>query len=558
LFVDIHQLIAAKYPELTLESPVQGWVFLREFERGIESYEELEEKTGLDDRWAGICYFQIHEDMRSVELFYRAIARGVDAARINLAHALGYIERGDEVIPELLKVNRETLSTYDKVLFYRVKSLHEETSGDLSTALSDAQTAWELVKGTPQFSVLAPDILSQLAVLHGRVGRAQTALSFIERNLSISTGVDALRAQIHRAHILITLGRFSSAIADLETVNLSKAPRYLHSIVDVHLAEAEWALGNLDRSLQRFESAVELATALNIGYEEFLARVGLALLLGVKGELDPAFEHLSYAERLVSDRSDRLYFRFREILLNRLAGALGGTEAIIELRTVADEMGKMGALQEQGWVRLHIAHEMWQLCNQEFESELLEVRRLSILLQNPAFLSRELALLPEFAPLVTSQLDTAASKRILTLHTLGEESISLDGVQIRLALRRGVELLSYFLDKDEISLETLLSDLFPRVKARTAKSYFHQFRYQLSRHVRGVQILYSPKSRGYRLDGQHVKIIWDVEALRAGDESLRGRTFLPTASSAWARGFDRELNGGNGTLLSVIGEADSR
>jgi tetratricopeptide (TPR) repeat protein len=548
LFADIHNVISVKYPDLALESPVQGWVFLREFERGIECYEALEEKTAFDDRWAGICYFQIHEDMRSVELFYRAIARGVDAARINLAHALGYIERGDEVIPELLKVDRETLSTYDKVLFYRVKSLHEETSGDLSTALRDAQTAWELVQSTPQFSVLAPDILSQLAVLYGRVGRAQTALGFIEKNLSISTGVDALRAQIHRAHILITLGRFSGAIADLEALNLSKAPRYLLSIVDVHFAEAEWALGNLERSVERFESAVELATALNIGYEEFLARVGLALLLGIRGELEPAFEHLSYAERLVSDRSDRLYFRFREILLNRLAGALGGMEAITELRTVADEMGKMGALQEQGWVRLHIAHELWQLCNQEFESELDEVRRLSILLQNPAFLSRELALLPEFAPLVTTHLDTAASKRILTVRTLGEETISLDGTRIRLALRRAVELLAYFLDKGQITLESLLLDLFAGVKARTAKSYFHQFRYQLTRTIDGVQIEFNPETRQYRLDGRGVKIVWDVDALRAGDESLRGRTFLPTASSAWARGFDRELNEGRGAL----------
>jgi tetratricopeptide (TPR) repeat protein len=542
LFANIHQLISAKYPELALESPVQGWVFLREFERGIECYEALDEKTGFDDRWAGICYFQMHEDMRSVELFYRAIDRGVDAARINLAHALGYIERGDEVIPELLKVDRQALSTYDKVLFYRVKSLHEETSGDLSTALRDAQTAWELVQGTPQFSVLAPDILSQLAVLHGRVGRAQTALGFIEKNLSISTGVDALRAQIHRAHILITLGRFSSAVADLEALDLSTAPRYLLSIVDVHLAEAEWALGNLERSVERFESAVELATALNIGYEEFLARVGLALLLGVRGELEPAFEHLSYAERLVSDRSDRLYFRFREILLNRLAGALGGTEVIIELRTVADEMGKMGALQEQGWVRLHIAHEMWQVCNQEYESELGEVRRLSILLQNPAFLSRELALLPEFAPLVTTQMDTAASKRILTVRTLGEETISLDGVRIRLALRRGVELLAYFLEKRHTTLEALLLDLFPGAKTRTGKSYFHQFRYQLSRAIDGVQIEYNPRDREYRLNGRGVNIVWDVDALRAGDESLQGRTFLPTASSSWARGFGLEIS----------------
>lgn len=533
--------MAKTHPGVILESPVQGWVFLREFDKGIECYEALTERTAFDDRWAGICYFHIHEDMRSVELFYRAIARGVDAARINLAHALGYIERGDEVIPELLKVERSQLSTYDKVLYYRVKSLHEETSGDLRTALRDAETAWELVQGAPQFSILAPDILSQLAVLHGRVGRAQAALNFIDKNLSISSGVDALRARIHRAHILITLGKFTHAVAELEALDLTIAPKYLVSIVHVYLGEAEWALGNLERSVHQFESAVDTAAELDIGFEEFLARIGLALLYGVRGNLELAFEHLGYAERLVGDRSDRLYFRFREIHLRRISATLGATEAINELRTVADELGKMGALQEQGWVRLHIANELWQLGEPEFERELDDIRTLSLLLQNPSFLSRELALLPHFSEVVAKVLDKAHSRRTLHVHTLGEEGLTLDGTPVRLPLRRGVEILAYFLEQPKVTLETLTRDLFPNSKPRTARSYFHQFRYQMSRSIGGVSIDFESTERVYQLKSKDVTILWDVEALRAGDESLRDREFLPKSRSYWARSLGEKI-----------------
>lgn len=542
LLITIQERVAAVHPGIVLESPVQGWVFLRQFEQGIACYHALKERSGFDDRWAGVCYFHLHEDLRSVELFYRAIARGVDAARINLAHALAYIERGDEVIPELLKVNRDQLPIYDQVLYFRVKSLHEESSGyDLKTALQDAHTAWNLVQTSPHFSLLAPDILSQLAVLNGRIGKAQTALEFIDRNLAIATGVDALRARIHRARILITLGQFSEAITELEQLRDSPAPKHLVSIIQVYLGEAEWALGNLDRSIAYFTAAATTATELDIGFEEFLARTSLALLHAVNGHRDTAFEQLSHAERLVGDRSDRLYFRFREIFLSRKVGSMSATEAITGLRTVATELGKMGALQEQGWVRLHVAHELWKSKSVEFQDELDELRKLSLLLQNPAFLTRELTLMPEFAEIVEEAIGFTRSRKVLRIRTLGDEALHLDGVPVHLPLRRGVELLTYFLEHKTISLKTLLHELFPDEKPRTARSYFHQFRFQLCRNIDGLSIAYDRKSRRYSLERQDVAVYWDVEALRAGDDSLLGRTFLPSATSQWAQRLNAEI-----------------
>lgn len=530
---EIQSAVTKHHPGVILESPIQGLVFLREFERGVASYEEMTEKTGLDDRWAGICYFHMHQDIRAVELFYRAISRGVDSARINLAHALGYIERGDEVIPELLKINPTELSTYDKVLFYRVKSLHEETNGDLVTALGDAEVAWELVQGAPHFSILAPDILSQLAVLNGRVGRAQKALAFIDKNLSISTGVDALRARIQRAHILITLGRFTDAILELAASKLTSAPQYLASIVLIYRGEASWALGHLDEAIKYFEKAVEIAASLDLGFEEFLARVRLALLNGVQGKFDIAYEHLNYSESLVGDRSDRLYFRFREVVLERMTGRMSPADSVAELGIVADELGKMGALQEQGWVRFHIAYQLWQMNDQKFNRELDEAQSLGILLQNPAYLTRELALLPEFAKVTGARLGTAPV-RTLTVQTLGQEELLLDGMPVQLPLRRAVEILTYFLDRGSVSLGTLIHELFPNEKPRTAKSYFHQFRYQLSQHVHGLHVHFDPTTRTYSLKSE-IAIVWDVEALRAGDHSLIGQVFLPDSKGAWAR-----------------------
>lgn len=538
---DVKQLVAEEHPGVDLESPVQGWVFLRRFEAGIECYSLIEEKTGLDDRWAGICFFHLHEDMRAVELFYRAISRGVEAARINLAHALGYIERGDEVIPELLKVDRESLPIYDKVLYFRVKSLHEETSGDLRTALQDAETAWDLVQGAPQFSILAPDILSQLAVLNGRVGQAKTALKYIERNLSISTGVDAVRARIHRAQILITLGQFAEAISELTSLQKASVPKHLVSILQIHLGDAEWALGNMDQAIDHFERSTELASELEIGYEEFLARVGLAVLYANEDRLDLAYEHLGYAERLVSDRSDRLYYRFREILVNKKSGNIGSTAAVMELRTVENELGKMGALQEQGWVRFHIAHELWCQDTNEYLAELQQLEKLAVDLKNPAFLTRELVLLPQFAEVASSNLTLLGrSEGKLSVRSLGTEAILLNGEPVKLPLTRGVELFSYFLIHESATLSRVLTDLFSAEKARSARSYFHQFRYQLAHHVSGVSIVFDRETRQYHLKSDF-EIEWDVAWLRSGDKRLAGKRFLPSATSRWAIETDARL-----------------
>ena len=539
---DIDYLVSKSHPGVVIESPVQGWVFMRRFDEGISCYNELSDKTGIDDRWAGICYFHLHEDMRAVELFYRAIDRGVEAARINLAHALAYIERGDEVIPELLRVDREALPIYDKVLYYRVKSLHEETSGDLLTALADAETAWSLVQQAPQFSILAPDILSQLAVLNGRVGQAKRALDFIEQNLTIAAGVDAIRARIHRAQILITLGRFSSAISELSALQQSDVPKHLIAILQIHLAEAEWALGNIKHAISLFEEAADLAAELEIGYEEFLARISLATLLGRENRIDLADEHLGYAERLVGDRSDRLNYRFREILLSRQRGSIGATEAIPELRTVEAELGKMGACQEQGWVKLHIARELWGLGVEDYQDVLQELNCLAQELMNPAFLTRELVLVPEFAKVVTTVLAMPEGGPGLEIRSLGMIEVRLEGKQVRLPLTRGPELLCYFLEHGSASLGQIMSDLFENYKLRSARSYFHQFRHQLAKHIAGLSIEFDRDTGKYRIISE-ISIDWDVTRLRLGDSTLVGLEFLPGSSSSWVRKLNAQLGG---------------
>ena len=90
-------------------------------------------------------------------------------------------------------------------------SIRQENNGNLRGALKAASEAWRRIQGLPEFVLLAPSILAQLATLHGRIGRSQRALWFLERGLQLTSGAELLKLLLRRANVLISLGRYQEA-----------------------------------------------------------------------------------------------------------------------------------------------------------------------------------------------------------------------------------------------------------------------------------------------------------------------------------------------------------
>jgi len=214
-----------------------------------------------------------------------------------------------------------------------------------------------------------------------------------------------------------------------------------------------------------------------------------------------------------------------------------------ELRALAAELGEIGLLQEEGAVRLHIAQIHLNLNSDEYLKELDKVQALTVSLQNQAFLSREWKLLPGLhkAALSTHGRIAGRPSIVLEVYTLGGEHLNLDSRPINVPLRRGIEVLAYFLEHKAVTLKRLLMDIFPDDKPRSAKSYFHQFRHQLRENVQGLEIEYDSESKMYRLKSE-IDIVWDVSELRAG--RIMGETgiFLPSSGNDWALLVERSLD----------------
>lgn len=390
-----HQRLDARCPGIRVSSEVQAYALLDEFEVGLDHYESLAQPTPEDTRWAGVCYFSLFRDADAIAAYRQAIDGGCQAARINLAHSLAFVDRADEIVGQLEQVNFERLSVYDRVLYLRVKSLNDERNGQLHVALQQAEHAWRLVQGSPEFTLLAPKLLNQLGILHGRIGRAQRALWYLDRNLEISVGDEKTRVHVTRVRVLNSLGMIREARQEFEL--LTSAPEQYAAIVQLRNAEMSWAEGNVDRAMREYADAVRLAQKLQQTFEEFQASLDLALLLARFRDKNYA-SLLAKAQRLIADRSDRLLFRFREILIFMWEGRYSAPHTAAELATVAASFGEMGLLQEQGWVNAHIAHALHVTGDAEGSCSTLDsLTALAVTLQNPAFLIREWQLMPDFS-----------------------------------------------------------------------------------------------------------------------------------------------------------------
>lgn len=538
----VEKLVAAAFPGVRLESVIQGWAFLERFEDGVRAYRALEMPTAQDDRWVGVCFYQLVRDGDALDALYRAISRGEEGARINVAHLLPFLERGDEASRELARVNFDRLTSYDQALYFRVQSILSETSGNLREALHAAEEAWKRIQQIPEGKVLAPSVLAQLAVLHGRIGRSQRAIWFLERGMSATEGTEKLKFRLRRAAVLVALGRYQEARAELDSISLVAALDNVQAERNYLMGEISLASGNTRSAAQYYLQAVDYASRLQFSYEELLCRLALTSILGSKGEFSEASIHLERAQALITDKADRLVYRFREVLLLRWQDLYSELHTLEELAVLEASFGQMGLLQEQALVRLHRAGILKSIGDSTYTRELDELHALSVSLQNPALVHREWAFLPELHRIAQATHPRIAGQTnsVLEVFTLGDERLVLDGKSVGIPLKRGVELLAYFLETKAVDLQRLLDDAFPSEKPRTAKSYFHQFRSQLRESIPGLSVDYDADSRMYHLQSE-IDILWDVAELRSGRMLGAGGPFLPSSRSAWARHLDQDL-----------------
>jgi tetratricopeptide (TPR) repeat protein len=540
----VKELIKEKYPEVTLESPIQGWVYLEDYQKGIENFEDthIYRRTPEDMRWVGVCYFQLQDDHQAVPFYQTAIYRGLKEASINLAQAYMFTDRMELVIPELEKVDFENLQARDKVYFLRVRSYYYEVNANLTNALIDTELAWAIGQTIPDWVIIAPQLLRQLGTLYGRMGKAQQSFWFFEQSLKLASETDRSLVLLTRIEVLILLGYYLEAREEIEKIQVESLPKIWQPLFYLRWGDIFWIERALTKAIEMYDQAALLALDNNLYGEEFTARVNLIPLNIERDYPLTAGEHQARAKAIMTDKIDQLIYRFRDALLllkEDLRTAEQTRDALLEL---ASELGELGYLQEQGWVKLHAA-EMKRRLQEDFRRDLDELQMLAVTLQNHNFLSREWALLPELYAIAQESHPKIAGKApgVIEIFTMGEERIVHNGKTVPIPLRRAVEVIAYFLDNGgKISLKKLRTDLFPDDDPQASRNYFHQFRHELHARLPVFQIAYDAEQHLYEIK-TNLTVLWDVAELRAGRKMGGMGLFLPSSGSEWAELLEHSL-----------------
>lgn len=536
---EVQQQISQRAPDLVLESEVQGWFYLGEYARGAAAYRKLEQPNAKDDRWLGDCLSVTRGHMEALECLYRAVAKGEEAARIQLARVLNFVERSEDASKELDGIEVTKLSAANKVIYHRARSIQEEYGGSFQQALGSADEAWRLVQGLPEFVFLAPWVLIRLGRLQSQLGRAQRALWAFDRAAEIVGATRPPHLSLSRIDGLISLGHYSEALAEVEALGSLRLSPADEAVRLMCRADVAWATSDIRGAIGWYGQAAERAVEVESS-TEFSARLALVALLGRQGAHEAAYEHLLRAQMLMNYSVDQAFYRFRETLLRYWRGD-HALEARQAFEALIKDYGDMGLLQEQGWVRLHLA-ELYRVQGDDYLAELDKLQALGVVLQNKNYLTREWVLLPELheAALLSHPQIAGKAPVVLEVYSMGEEKLVLGGKVASIRLRRGVELLTYFLEHPEVQLRRLLVDIFPDDKPKSARVYFHQFRHELEARVSGLRVDYDASARVYRLHSE-LDVLWDVNEVRNGRKMGDMGIFLPSCGNEWAQEIEQEM-----------------
>jgi tetratricopeptide (TPR) repeat protein len=540
----VYALIKEKYPDIVLESPIQGWVYLEQYKKGIENFDALpsQQRTAKDMRWVAMCYFQVNEDQQAVLFYQTALYQGATEAGIGLAQAYMFTERMSLVIPQLEQVNFDTLSPGDKVFFLRIRSYYYEVNAKLSNALSDAELAWAIGQTIPEWTITAPYLLRQLGILYGRMGKAQRSFWFFEHSFKVANDNERFGTLLARIEVLIMLGSYLEAREELEKIKIDLVPESYQALFYLRWGDVHWTERSLDKAIEMYEQAAMFALKNGWEGEEVIARINLIPLNIAKDYPLTAGEHQARAKAILSDEIDKLIYRFRDALLLLTEKMTSPQQTLETLTDLSSELKELGYLQEHGWVLLHAA-EMKRKLSRDFSSDLDELQKLAVVLQNNNFLSREWALLPELFAIAQETHPKIAGRApgVIEIFTMGEERIVHNGKTVPIPLRRAIEMIAYFLDNGgRISLKKLRADLFPDDDPQTSRNYFHQFRHELHTRLPMFHIAYNNEQQLYEIKTD-LTVLWDVAELRAGRKMGGMGLFLPSSGSEWAELMEHSL-----------------
>ncbi|WP_420594245.1 BTAD domain-containing putative transcriptional regulator [Deinococcus sp.] len=524
-------------------------VLAGDYAQSARLFAALKRPTAQELRWGGMCQLHLGELMQARRLLLCAVARGNEAARIELATCLRFEGEFAAARGQLDHLDIPLLEPMDAALALREAAVIEQQCGSVIQAARLLDEAWGQAVGAPlavQSSVAQS--IGLIAAHQGLDSRAEAYLRFADEHASPMRRV---YIRLARASSAIYLGHLADAHQHLSSAeqHLTHCP-LAAALLPYHWGQFFRAQCQPEKARRAYERAVSLARSQQQAETEAFAHLGLVAVATAAGNAALERGSLIRAAALIRTVRARAYLDWRAgAALARQNDATG----LNRLRRALAAFQASGCDREVVWVLLHLAEA--SLSPAAAMLILREAADTHLATGGQQHLAIELSTLPrvqqQLADLDVSAYEqglvqppgTAPKVAEVCLLTLGETGLTVNGQRVRLQMRKSVEVLAYLLIHGDTRLGTLQAEVFDGWPQSRSKNYIHQVRSELRRVVPGLSLPYEARTQTYSVQREGIHFTWDSEqlqtALRQAPQAvmltgnLNVRRFLTESESEW-------------------------
>ncbi|WP_339098154.1 bacterial transcriptional activator domain-containing protein (plasmid) [Deinococcus sp. VB142] len=523
-----------------------------EYQQGVRLFEAMRRPGAQDFRWGGVCHLHLSDVLKARRLLLTAVAKGDQAARVDLATCLRFEGEFAAARAQLDALDVDQMAARDAALALREAAILEQQCGEVARAAALLDEAWSYaVSAGPLVQSAVAQSIALVAAHQGNDVKAEAYLQFAEEHANAMRRVYVLLA---RAASATYIGKFGDAEQALKAAQRHRTNCPLAAA----LLPYRWGMwfsaqGQGSQAQEAFGRAVHLAREQQQPETEFYAQLGLTALATAVGDEVAERSSLARAKALVKTPRAQAYLDWRlGAALVRHADSCG----LERLNTALRYFQANGCAREVVWVLLHLTEAHALLGSPTAAREALrEAADAHVMLGGQQHLTVELSGLARTRQL----LDTLAVheyERVLcgppgpaipvaevTLVTLGSPAILVNGQRVRLQMKKFVEVLAFLLKEGETTLGTLQTEVFTDAPPARSKNYIHQLRHELKRLVPGLSVPYDTTTQTYRVHCGGVHLTWDWQQARDAllsserdvmlTANLNVKNFLQDSDSEW-------------------------
>jgi tetratricopeptide (TPR) repeat protein len=509
------------------------------YTEGLEFHQQLPMPSAADDRWVGICLWNLGrlEDART--MFTRAKRRGEIGAVIGLASISRLLGSLDDCEAYLDSVFDSSLSPDDWVRALRERGDLYAARNQLKAAVesySEARLEAELCSET---KTLIPLIDQSLGFTYHLLGNDRKAKEVLDRAL-LSTN-PLLRSYVHMTRTFVCMfnGDFATAESSLinqDLINITNPFFYAFQLYTngvYKIIQRDW-----DNALVYFQQSIEITEKNNFNETDCLSKIGICKIHIGSGRFDEARAALKRSENV--DTNPKCV-AVRELTAGVLWTNLGQLDKALECLSKAQAYFQVHELaRELAWTHLHFA--VWHLKNNDSQAASMSLEHVSDIanaLGGNAFLMIELRLISDIQALaaiatpyglhalqpvlesnfeaeeVALPLEHRPKVNEFRIRAFGQPMLLANGKPVHLSsTAKTLELLSYLMLHPMSTLEKILTEVFEDASdPKAARNNFHQIKHQLVQHSNGLQIAYDRVTRTYSLEAGTAGLSWDYSEI---------------------------------------------